>query len=299
MSGNRVWQGLILGVAVGLTAVAAIFAVRLLIHPTSPEEVAEAFFRAGYRHEYASAWDLVSSQDQAARSQEAYLSANSLPTDQQAALYEQLAAWGEFEVLAISSSRPDQAILTANVRFPNSAQSDVQDLLAAAGDSAASQTALLEELGALSDREALQFFEGDVSFNLGLEGNRWRVVQHWGSAVTVLLEAAVSPDLPWEFYPVQTEMLALPGELVKATYLARNNTDESITAKAVHEVGPAEYASYFQTVQCFCFTEQTLAPAEQREMVLLFRIDFTLPQGVREIRNRYTFYALESFPAEG
>ena len=299
MPRNLVWQGLILGVAVGLTAVAAVFAVQQLIRPAAPEEVAEAFFKAGYQHDYASAWDLVSSQDQAARSQEEYLAANPLPTDQQAALFEQLAAWGEFEVVAISSSRPDQAILTAQVRFPNSAQSEVQDLLAAAGDPAASQTALLKELRSLSDQEALQFFEGDVSFNLALEDNRWRVVQHWGSAVTVLLEAAVSPDLPWEFYPVQSEMLALPGELVKATYLARNNTDESITAKAVHEVGPADYASYFQTVQCFCFTEQTLAPGEQREMVLLFRIDFTLPQGVGEIRNRYTFYTLESFPAEG
>jgi cytochrome c oxidase assembly protein subunit 11 len=81
--------------------------------------------------------------------------------------------------------------------------------------------------------------------------------------------------------------------------VAINTSSESITAKAIHEVGPAEASGYFQTIQCFCFTEQTLEPGEQREMQLLFRIDFTLPPGIELFRNRYTFYALEDFPADG
>lgn len=109
----------------------------------------------------------------------------------------------------------------------------------------------------------------------------------------------VSPNLPWDFYPVQDEIAALPAELVRATYFARNNSDEAITGKAIHGVGPAAAFPYFQTIECFCFTEQTLEPGEEREMTLLFRIDFSAPRELESIDNRYTFYTLGDFPAEG
>jgi len=299
MPSNRTWFRVLLGVATGLAVVGAVFTARLLTTPTSAEEVAEAFFRAGYRHDHGSAWELVSSEDQAARSKQAYLAVNPPPSDHLEALYEQLDALGEFTVLAIASNRPDQAVLTAQVRFPNSGQPELQELIELAGDPASNQSDVRRELDDLRENEQLSFFEGDVSFSLVLQANRWRVVQHWGTAITILLEAAVDPELPWEFYPVQAEVLAQPGELVSASYVAINTSSETITAKAVHEVGPAEAALYFQTIQCFCFTEQTLEPGEQREMQLLFRIDFTLPPGIELFRNRYTFYTLEGFPAEG
>jgi hypothetical protein len=285
--------------ATGLAVVGAVFTARLLTTPSSPEEVAEAFFRAGYRHDYGSAWELVSSQDQAARSKVAYLAANPPPSDQQAALYDRLDGLGEFAVLAIASSRPEQVILTAQVHFPNSGQSELQDLIGRASDPSQDRSELQQQLDGLRDAGQLGFFEGEVSFNLVLERDRWRVVQHWGTAIPIQLEAAVDPGLRWEFYPVEAEVLAQPGELVSASYVAINTSTEAITAKAIHEVGPAETAAYFQTIQCFCFTEQTLEPGEQREMQLLFRIDFTLPPEVVRFRNRYTFYALEDFPTDG
>jgi len=299
MPSNRTWFRVLLGVATGLAAVGAVFTARLLTTPTSAEEVAEAFFRAGYRQDYGSAWELVSSADQAARSKEAYLAANPPPSEHQEDLYDQLEALGEFQVLAIASNRPGQAILTAQVRFPNTGQPELQELIELAGDPASSQSGLQRQLDGLNDGEQLGYFEGEVSFNLVLQDNRWRVIQHWGTAITIQLEAAVDPELPWEFYPVRPEVLAQPGELVSANYVAINTSGETITAKAVHEVGPAEAAPYFQTIQCFCFTEQTLEPGEQREMQLLFRIDFSLPPGIELFRNRYTFFTLEGFPSEG
>lgn len=298
MLSQRTWFRLLLGIATGLAVVGVVFAVRLINTPTSPEQVAEAFFRAGYEHDYGSAWELVSSQDQAARSKPAYLAANPHLSDQQAALYGQLAALGEFQLLAIASSRPDQTILTAKVRFPNSSQPEIEELIGLAADPASSRSELERQLEALNAGGQLGFFEGEVSFNLILDRNRWRVLQHWGTAITIELEAAVDPGLPWEFYPVQPQVLAQPGELVSANYVAINTSNETITGKAIHEVGPAEAAAYFQTIQCFCFTEQTLEPGEQREMQLVFRIDFSLPPGIELFRNRYTFYALEDFPAQ-
>ncbi len=252
-----------------------------------------------YTHDYSAAWERVSGPDQAARSKDAYLDANPPANNLQAALYDQLAEWGDFQALAVVSSAPRQAIVSAHIRFPNNGHTLIQQLVAAAAQPSADRAALLQELSILHDSGQLQFFEDDVSFDLVLEANQWRIVQHWGQSITVQLEAVVSPNLPWDFYPVQDEIAALPGELVRATYFARNNSDEAITGKAIHEVGPAAAGPYFQTIECFCFTEQTLEPGEEREMTLLFRIDFSAPRELESIANRYTFYTLGEFPPEG
>lgn len=84
--------------------------------------------------------------------------------------------------------------------------------------------------------------------------------------------------------------------LVSVSYIAQNNSDQAFTAKAIHELGPPEIAKYFQTVQCFCFAEQTLAPGEEREMVLVYRIDFSAPTGLSDLENLIIFTRSTHFP---
>jgi hypothetical protein len=264
----------------------------------APEAISQDFFLDTYKHDFSSAWDRVSSENQAARTKEEYLASNPPTSGVQSVLFDQLAAWGEFEVLAIASTDPTRAIVSAHIRFPHVGQKEIEDLLAAAANQEAEQSILLDRLSQLKQTDQLQFVEGDISFDLISEGNRWRVDQHWDQSVTVHLESAVSPDLPWDFYPIVPEISALPGELISASYFARNDSVETITAKAIHEVGPPDAAKYFQTIQCFCFTEQTLESGEEREMVLMFRIDFSAPSGLSNIENLYTFYSLDAFPSE-
>lgn len=287
-----------IGVLLGMAVVATVFLVRQIGPGRDPEGVAREYFVETYTRDFAAAWELASSADQAARPKDDYLAANPPAPAEQAALFERLASWGEFQVISLASGQPGAMTVTASVRFPNSAQPELLELFAQAESDPDLSEQLLDRLMELHEREALQFFEGEVSVNLILEDDGWRVLQHWGTAVTVRLAAWVSPNLPWEFYPVEHQLQAVPGQLVKASYIARNLSDHSITAKAIHEVGPAAVAGYFQTVQCFCFTEQTLEPGEQREMTLLFLIDPQVPPGAAVIQNRYSFYSLDEFPAD-
>lgn len=299
MTDRRVVQGLAVGAALGFTLLATAFFVSELRSPSSPERVSEAFFLDTYTHEFSSAWEWVSAPDKVARGKDEYLADNPLPNALQAAIYDQLAEWGEFQVLAVASSDPTKAVVSAHIRFPNSAHSSIEELVAAAAQPSADRVKLLEDLAQLFASGELQYVEGDISFDLVLEDDEWRIKQRWGQPVTVHFEAAVSPDLPWEFYPVQTQIQAQLGELVKAPYIARNNSDTTITAKAIHEVGPPGAVPYFLTVECFCFTEQTLEPGEEREMALLFQIDISAPRELESIGNRYTFYTLDEFPSGG
>lgn len=111
-----------------------------------------------YTRDFSAAWERVSGPDQAARSKDAYLAANPPANDLQAALYGQLAEWGDFQALAVVSSAPRQAIVSAHIRFPNNGHAHFQELVAAA--------ALLQELSILHDSGQLQFFEDDVCFDL-------------------------------------------------------------------------------------------------------------------------------------
>lgn len=283
------------GLVVGFATVATLFVAGRLRSARSPEQVAEAFFHETYTHDFAAAWELVSAADQAARSKQEYLAANGELNPAQAALYEQLASWGEYQVIALASNRADHATVTARIRYPNNALPEFVELVERAGQTGA-DAELIGRLQDLQLKDQLQFIEGDIGFDLVREDNRWRVQQHWGQSVSVLLSAVVSPGLPWEFYPIEGEIVALPGALVRADYVARNDSDRAITGKAVHLVGPPEAAGYIQTIECFCFTEQTLAAGEERQMSLLFRIDPSLPRGVPVLYNRYTFYSLGEFP---
>ncbi|MBN9000832.1 MAG: cytochrome c oxidase assembly protein, partial [Rhizobiales bacterium] len=52
---------------------------------------------------------------------------------------------------------------------------------------------------------------------------------------------------------------------------------------------------YFQKINCFCFTEQTLAPGEKREMAVVFYVDPAITKdsennNVDTITLSYTFY---------
>ena len=94
-----------------------------------PERVSQDFFLDTYTRNFASAWERVSKEDQAARTKEEYLSSNPLPGGVQDLLYNQLAKWGKFEVIAITSTDPSRALVSAHMRFPDVSQQAVDELL--------------------------------------------------------------------------------------------------------------------------------------------------------------------------
>ena len=108
--------------------------------------------------------------------------------------------------------------------------------------------------------------------------------------VTVRFDGDVNSKLPWAFAPKQLSMQVRPGELYETAYIARNTSDRDIVGSATPSVAPALGSKYFNKTECFCFTAQTLAAGETREMPVRFIVDPDLPEDVRTLTLSYTFF---------
>lgn len=119
--------------------------------------------------------------------------------------------------------------------------------------------------------------------------------------IGVRFDGNVSPELPWSFGPVQRTVTVTPGAATQIFYYASNLSDHPITAQAVFNVSPPEVGKYFNKIQCFCFTQQTLQPHQSVKMPVIFYVDPKLRndpdpdvKAVSEITLSYTFYPVET-----
>ncbi|NLF54583.1 MAG: cytochrome c oxidase assembly protein [Thauera phenolivorans] len=111
-------------------------------------------------------------------------------------------------------------------------------------------------------------------------------------SVTIQFDANLH-DLPWRFRPLQRTVSVHPGEMVQVEYEVSNTRSEPVTGQAVPSYGPQRAGRYVSKLDCFCFTQQTLAPGETRRMPVVFVLDPALPPEVHTITLSYTFFELQ------
>jgi len=114
-------------------------------------------------------------------------------------------------------------------------------------------------------------------------------------SITIRFDSNVTPGLPWRFEPEKTSIDVRIGEVVTALYKVTNESARETYAQASYNVAPSTVGIYFQKINCFCFTEQTLKPGETREMPVVFYVDPDLAKdaeqdGLNTITLSYTFY---------
>jgi cytochrome c oxidase assembly protein subunit 11 len=115
-----------------------------------------------------------------------------------------------------------------------------------------------------------------------------------GERRTVRVEflASSARQAPWQFRAAESHMEVELGRLYETEFVARNLTDEAITAQAVPSVAPGLAARHFKKIDCFCFTTQPFAPDEERELKLVFMVDPALPEHMDVVSLSYTLFAV-------
>ena len=78
----------------------------------------------------------------------------------------------------------------------------------------------------------------------------------------------------------------------------KNISDRPLTGEAKFKVMPEIVGGYFNKIECFCFTEQTLKPGQKIDMPVSFFIDPEIvndpsANAIEEITLSYIFYPIK------
>ena len=115
-------------------------------------------------------------------------------------------------------------------------------------------------------------------------------------AITIRFDANVATSLPWTF---EAETPSLPlkiGQTATVFYKITNHGTDETVGVAAFNVQPDLSGSYFNKLECFCFTDMRLKPGETVEVPVVFFVD---PAIIKErdldkldtITLSYTFFA--------
>jgi cytochrome c oxidase assembly protein subunit 11 len=113
--------------------------------------------------------------------------------------------------------------------------------------------------------------------------------------IKVYFDSNVAAGLPWDFQPERRTIDVKLGDVVTVYYKVINQAARVTTGQAAYNVSPPTAGIYFEKINCFCFTEQTLKAGEKRDMAVVFYVDPKLAKdseqdGTTMITLSYTFY---------
>ena len=91
------------------------------------------------------------------------------------------------------------------------------------------------------------------------------------------------------------------GDVVTVDYIVTNQSARETHGIAGYNVAPLSLGGYFNKINCFCFTDQTMKPGETRSMSVVFYVDPSIDkdpdaQGDLTMTLSYTFYPQRDQP---
>ena len=117
--------------------------------------------------------------------------------------------------------------------------------------------------------------------------------------INIRFDANSASELGWAFAPKQNVMRVRLGEQNIAVFEAHNNSSSEKVGSAVYNISPPTAGAFFNKIQCFCFTRQTLKAGATAEFPVTFFVDPEIlkdPDGklIPEITLSYTFYPADA-----
>lgn len=117
--------------------------------------------------------------------------------------------------------------------------------------------------------------------NTQVDTSRWVNVEFLSHAM---------PGVGLNMTPEMFSMRVHPGAIIHTHYVVKNTTNQVFVGQAIPSVTPAVAAPYFQKIECFCFSQQTLQPGEERSMPVVFVVNPELNRDLGTITLSYTFF---------
>ncbi|MBP8283036.1 MAG: cytochrome c oxidase assembly protein [Chromatiaceae bacterium] len=114
-----------------------------------------------------------------------------------------------------------------------------------------------------------------------------------GRWVTVKFDTTMHPELPWSINPMEGKVRVRLGESRVVNFVAENHSAQSISGQAIPSIAPWQANGFFSKLECFCFSQQTLAGNERKEMPVRFVVSPDLPPEIDSLTLSYNVMRLQ------
>ena len=108
--------------------------------------------------------------------------------------------------------------------------------------------------------------------------------------IAVDFDANLNKNFAWSFAPLDKHVDVNPGAKMTIHYRVTNTLPYATTGRAVPSFAPIEGGLYFNKMECFCFSNQTLQAGETRDMAVMFYVAPNIPKEIETITLSYTFF---------
>jgi cytochrome c oxidase assembly protein subunit 11 len=108
--------------------------------------------------------------------------------------------------------------------------------------------------------------------------------------ITVEFITSLNKSTPMEFRAETKKIRINPGKYYTVNFVAKNNTDKQLVARAIPSVTPGLAAEFFEKIECFCFSEQRFEAGEEKHMPVRFVVNPELHEKYKTITLAYTFF---------
>ena len=117
--------------------------------------------------------------------------------------------------------------------------------------------------------------------------------------VTVEFTYTSNYGLAWKVKPQVRKMKAVPGKIYQIDYAVKNELPRDVIGQAIPSVTPGAAAKHLVKIECFCFEQQKLAAAEEKDMPVRFYVDSQLSKDINTITLSYSFFEVKSDQTAG
>jgi cytochrome c oxidase assembly protein subunit 11 len=113
-----------------------------------------------------------------------------------------------------------------------------------------------------------------------------------GRFVEVFFESKVFDGLQIAFWADEPSQRAEVGVSTRNIYHFRNQSDQTVRFRPVHQVSPGNIGQHFGMLVCFCFNDQTMEPGATADFPVEYRFDPAMDERVNDVTICYSLLSI-------
>jgi cytochrome c oxidase assembly protein subunit 11 len=110
--------------------------------------------------------------------------------------------------------------------------------------------------------------------------------------IHVSFSGVIATGLHVGFQPDQPLQTAHIGQRMENKFTFTNDSNQTVRFRAIHDIFPAQAATHLALIQCFCFSDQTMAPHTSKTLPVIYQLNTGLDPLVARVSLMYTLEPL-------